>query len=371
MSSNQPNDFSQHISELPYAHSFKRISGVLRQKDEDFKVFETLSFDTTGSGEHLFLLIEKQNCNTEWLAKQLQKLFNVDSKAIGYAGKKDRHSVSQQWFSVQLPGIELSEAEINSKLQHEQYRLIQYTRHNKKLRRGAIAHNRFVIKLTSVKGVIDSDVINTLTKQGFPNYFGYQRFGIDAANITKADQMLKGEIKVKAREKKSMYLSAARSYLFNLQLKERIKQNAWQSAVKGDCFNLNNTNAFFTGDDDNLHSRLSEGDIHVSGWLPGIQPSEASEQAEQIEALVVKPYLNWFEGFKRFKVDSARRTFRVLPNHFQIINISDSEVEVSFELPSGCFATSCLREFCDIEDYSLTKAQEWIKAKQLERQNGN
>jgi len=367
--SNKYQDFASHSDGLPYALDLNRISGVLREKDEYFKVHEHLSFELTGEGEHLFLLIEKENCNTEWVAKQLQRSFNIDSKAMGYAGKKDRHSVSTQWFSVQLPGIILNESEIREKVDNDQFRLIDFSRHNKKLRRGAIAFNHFDILITQVEEELDAKSEVSLRDNGFPNYFGYQRFGIDSSNLPKAEKMLKGEIKVKSRDKKSMLISASRSFLFNLQLAKRIEDNSWNKTLEGDCFNLQGTKSYFLAQEDEigLQSRLDSNDIHVSGWLPGIQKSEATLVALQSEADSISLYEAWFDGFEKHRIDSARRAYRVVPEDLKITQESDT-IRLSFNLPTGAFATSLIREFCDIKDASVEKAKAYIAEKEKERQ---
>lgn len=362
-------NFKSHSEALPFALGLNRVSGVLREKDEDFKVFEHLSFELTGEGEHLFLLIEKENCNTEWVAKQLQKSFNIDSKAMGYAGKKDRHSVSRQWFSVQLPGIIFDEAEIREKVDNDQFRLVEFSRHNKKLRRGAIAFNHFEILITQVKGELDANSELSLRDNGFPNYFGYQRFGIDSSNLPKAEKMLKSEIKVKSRDKKSMLISASRSFLFNLQLAKRVEDKSWNKALEGDCFNLQGSKSYFSAQEGEfgLQSRLDSNDIHVSGWLPGNQKSEASSVALQSETDSISLFDAWFDGFKKHRIDSARRAFRVVPDKLKITQESDA-IRLSFNLPTGAFATSLIREFCDIKDASVEKAKAYIAEKERERE---
>ena len=373
-------EFNTHYESLPYAHSFLRVPATLRKEDCHFRVYEHLSFELTGEGEHLFLLIEKEGCNTEWVAKQLIKRFEVDSKALGYAGKKDRHSVSQQWFSVQLPGINLENEEIVKIVNNEEFKLIKAARHNKKLRRGAISFNHFEITLSDINSEFDSEAFEKLSREGFPNYFGYQRFGIDSSNLVKADRLLTGQTKIKSREKRSMAISAARSFLFNLQLAKRLTEENWNQAVEGDCFNLDGSNSFFSvsknhkadektdfaSDKHDLDKRLAQGDIHVSGWLPGNQPSEASAVAQDYEQLANKAYNDWFDGFSKLRVDSSRRAFRVIPKNLHCEK-EEELLHLQFDLPSGSYATSLLREMFDVTDASVEKAKAYIAEKERER----
>ena len=57
---------------------------------------------------------------------------------------------------------------------------------------------------------------------GIANYYGSQRFGNEGQNVNKALAMFQGA-KV-GREQRSLYLSAARSYLFNQILACRVSQ---------------------------------------------------------------------------------------------------------------------------------------------------
>lgn len=353
-------DFEEFIHFAPCAYSFNRPKGDLRAENQDFIVEEVLSFIPSDEGEHLFLYLQKEGCNTDWLAKQLQTVFSLRSQDIGYAGKKDRYSVSSQWFSLHLPGSKFSEQEINSKLDliEANLKLLKHTRHNKKLRKGSIRCNRFEICIRNLSSPILKVDFEKLVSNGFPNYFGYQRFGREGANLRSASKLLNGEIKVRSKNKKGLYLSAARSLLFNVQLSHRIKAGTWNSAIEGDCFNLNATRSFFNpfGETHSelaeLNRRIETGDIHVSGYVPGDRPSNATANALLIETESLAPFKRWVEGLKRQRVESARRAFRVIPMHTTLAmdGNGQSSCRLAFELPSGTFVTSLLRELCDFVD---------------------
>ena len=84
------------------------------------------------------------------------------------------------------------------------------------LNRDKRKHNCFRIKITNISEEIDESVINNIKINGFPNYFGYQRFGFNGNNLVNAEQIFNNKIRVRSRNKRGLYLSAARSYLFNL-----------------------------------------------------------------------------------------------------------------------------------------------------------
>lgn len=343
--------FLDALNELPTANSSPGFSGTIRNTHSDFEVSEALSFEPSGEGEHLFLYIEKQQCNTSWVAEQLQKHFRLRSQDIGYAGKKDKCSIAKQWFSLHIPGQSVSIDDLDT----DSFRVIKAVRHNKKLRKGVIQHNHFKIKVINLAQAIDERVIDNIRIKGFPNYFGYQRFGHNANNLIKASKLFNQQIKVRSRNKRGLYLSAARSFLFNLMLAQRLEKNLWEHIVPGDCVGLSGSKSYFVCDkiDDELKQRLAQADIHISGWLAGIQKSQSESKALELETSVLAQYESWLVGLKNAKVASSRRPMRVIPQDFKISQFNDNQQLIEFSLPAGSFATSLLRELFVINDAAL------------------
>ena len=82
------------------AHGEPLFTAQIRRHPEDFQVTEELGWELSGEGEHDYLYIEKSGANSQWVAKQLAQFANVPLKDVGFAGLKDRHAVTRQWFSV-------------------------------------------------------------------------------------------------------------------------------------------------------------------------------------------------------------------------------------------------------------------------------
>jgi tRNA pseudouridine13 synthase len=349
-------DFSTHVENLPRINSLPNITGTIRQHYSDFEVTEQLSFEPCGQGEHLFLYIEKQSCNSQWVADELQKHFKLRSQDVGYAGKKDRYSISRQWFSLHLPGKEneITETQIHQ-LDNSAFSVLEAIRHNKKLRKGVIKHNHFKIKVKNISAEIDCSIIDKIKTHGFPNYFGYQRFGFNGNNLVSAEQIFHNKIRVRSRNKRGMYLSAARSYLFNLNLAERIKLANWLQVLKGDCLSLSGSQSYFVCEDisEDILKRFALGDLHISGWLAGLSQSEATGEALKIETKVFNQYADWIKGLSKEGLSSSRRAMRVIPTELSVSNVNDSELTITFCLPPGSFATSLLRELFIINDAAI------------------
>src|SRR6185503_17769039 len=162
--------------ELPFAHgAIPPLTARLRLTHEDFLVEEILGYDADGAGEHLLLWVEKRGANTDWVARELAKFAGVPAVAVGYAGLKDRHAVTRQTFSVQLAGRPDPDW---STFPHAEVTVLAATRHSRKLKRGALRGNRFVLVLREVGGdrAQAESVLQRIATHGVPNYFGEQRF---------------------------------------------------------------------------------------------------------------------------------------------------------------------------------------------------
>ena len=93
-----------HWTSLAYAHGTPPATGVLKHSAEDFRVDEILGLEPDGQGEHLCLNIRARGQNTAWIVKGLAQWAQVPRQQISFSGQKDRHAVTSQWFSIQLPG---------------------------------------------------------------------------------------------------------------------------------------------------------------------------------------------------------------------------------------------------------------------------
>ena len=126
---------TRHSAVLPYAYGQPSLQGRLRAVPEDFQVREEMNFTLDGAGEHVWLWVRKRGANTEWVARQLAQRAGVASGAVSYAGLKDRHAVTEQWFSVHLPGR--AEPDWSADPDPE-FTVLKAVRHSRKLRRGAL-----------------------------------------------------------------------------------------------------------------------------------------------------------------------------------------------------------------------------------------
>jgi len=169
-------DLDIAIHGLGFAWGGPPASGRLRSTPEDFLVYEIPLVEPAGEGEHVWLLIRKRQENTEQVARCLARLAGVTQRDVSYAGLKDRNAVTEQWFSVYLPGG--SEPEWSA-LDSASVTLLRCAWHHRKLRRGALRGNAFRIRVRNISGDRPSldRRLREVAAGGVPNYFGEQRFG--------------------------------------------------------------------------------------------------------------------------------------------------------------------------------------------------
>lgn len=333
------------LPEWPHAYDGPTGHGDIKTEPDDFIVEEFLSFAPEGSGEHVFLHIEKIGENTEYVARLLARHAGVRQRDVSYAGMKDRHGRTGQWFSVWLPGKEDPDW---SGVENENLKVLEAVRHARKLKRGVLAGNRFTLLIRNWQGDLEvaEQQLRQIQQHGFPNYFGEQRFGHQGRNVEKALAMFQGA-KIK-REQRSIYLSAARSFLFNLILAERVNTQTWNRALPGDVFKLDKTNSHFRAEsvDQALIERLESGDISPTGALWGKGGSGVTDEAQALEQHIIDAHPELADGLLKADLEADRRALRVKPENL-VWEFEANALRLSFGLPAGSYATALLREVVD------------------------
>jgi tRNA pseudouridine13 synthase len=334
------------IPEWAFAYGSPTGQGDIRTLPEDFIVEETLAFEPSGSGEHSFLQIQKTGENTEYVARQLARFANVRQRDIGFAGMKDRHAITTQWFSVWLPKGDEPKWE---SFETDGFKILSITRHARKLKRGALANNRFALTIRQWQGDKTKTIeqLTAIKNHGVPNYYGSQRFGNGGQNVVKALAMFEGA-KV-GREQRSLYLSAVRSFLFNHILSARIEHESWATGLDGDVLMIDGSHSCFACEtiDDDIRTRLTQNALHSTAALFGKGESRLTGEAFVLEQTVFEQYAELTKGLIAFGLENDRRALRV-----NVTNLTwefhDDILKLAFNLPAGSYATAVLREIIDI-----------------------
>ena len=302
--------------DLPYANKLPRSPGRIRCDVADFKVNEELPFSPTDDGEHLLLHVQRSNLTTRDVQRRVAHAFHVKTKDVGYIGLKDKRSIASQWFSIPVATAARS-------ITVPDIEILQHRRHRRKLRPSDGCQNRFEIV---VRGIVPEKVQCHHMKR-VPNYFGQQRFGRDGRNATNAMKWVReGKPRI-SPFLKSIYISALRSYVFNLVVAARVSRGDWSSLIDGD---------------------VAVDDV-PTGPLWGRGRGLANGLAREIEEAAVSSASPIVEALEWVGLAQERRSLAVMPLDLSC-EIDKDKALVRFTLPTGSFATSVLNECFDLLD---------------------
>jgi tRNA pseudouridine13 synthase len=399
----------------------ERAAGGIKTNAEDFVVEEIttsgviLSRDMVHSAEELKesvagpeskftrFVLQKTDWNTASALREVTKRVGRGIKSAGFAGSKDRTSISTQLCSIygaspeQLLSINAKDIKINGAW-----------RGDKQVGLGDLLGNRFTLTLRDTK---DTDRIGHIGKELnglFPNYYGSQRFGIRDNNFDVGLAIMKGDFEaavlrfltdstnernqeaVEARKRlfaerdfgaalgyfprylKSerlvlqylsmnptdfgnairklpraitlMFVHSVESRIFNMELEMRIK-NGRLKAEMGDLVCASD----FYGFPDLETVRPFDGGKYsfLVGNIVGYDTAELTvEEKELLEQIGISK-----EDFrvKRMPELNCKGTFRPLFAPYNDFHFSEGGGVMSFSLPSGSYATVLASEFLETD----------------------
>jgi len=320
------------LIERVYKNNSKKLEFRFAQNEEDFIVNEQ-PIKFSNSGNFVILKIEKTNMDTWELIDRIANFLGVYTNEIGYAGLKDKRATTTQYISIPK---KLSKQ--IKQFRHKKIKILDSFLHNKKLNIGDLEGNRFRINLYDVE-INDLNhiqkMIKQISKNGMPNYFGYQRFGKDVEeNLQKAEDILNGELIIKDTKLSKMLIAAHQSQYFNSWLVYRLKGSSeFFDLLNGDVFYEKKTSKYFTPK--NISSKVKDDfksdKISVTGLLPGRKVFRALGEARLIEEkyddeLIVE------KGYRREAI--------VYPSNITCKYKNDEKkCTLEFTLPKGSYAT--------------------------------
>jgi len=318
--------------------------GILRTQSDDFVVEEDLGFAPAGTGQHVLLKVRKRDANTQWVARELAKVCRCRPMDIGFAGLKDRRAVAVQWFTVPKSPQSL---EAWTSVQTPEFEVLEAHAHTRKLPRGALAGNGFVIRVRDVT-VTDqqlSERVDLITRRGVPNYFGPQRFGRQGSNL----ERITAGLRTLRMPERGFVLSAARSLIFNAVLAERVQDGSWDRLEAGDLANLDGRGSVFSVDaiDETLIERGLQLDIHPSGPMWGRGTSTSQGRVLELESKVGAQLPEATALVEEAGMEQERRSLRLAVRNLEWTREVEAVV-LRFRLMRGSFATTVLREIFDV-----------------------
>ncbi|EOB9996263.1 tRNA pseudouridine(13) synthase TruD [Cronobacter sakazakii] len=336
---------------LRWLHGQPQGQGRLKASPTDFQVVEDLGFAPDGDGEHLLVRIRKTGCNTRAVADALAKFLGIAAREVSFAGQKDKYAVTEQWLCARLPGKEMPAMRAFTL---EGCEVLEFARHRRKLRLGALKGNRFSLVLRDITHRDEIEQrLSLISEKGVPNYFGPQRFGRGGSNIYQAKRWAQTGQPPRERNKRGFALSAARSLMFNTLVSERLQRFGVNQVMDGDALQLAGRGSWFVATPEeltDLQARVDSSELLITAALPGSGDWGTQRAALTFEQTTLADETELLTLLTREKVEAARRAMLLFPRELRWQWQDDATLEVSFWLPAGSFATSVIRELFNTAD---------------------
>ncbi|MBA1438072.1 MAG: tRNA pseudouridine(13) synthase TruD [Epsilonproteobacteria bacterium] len=314
-----------------YLESGEQLRFVFEQNQDDFVVDE-VGIQLKGRGNFLVLHIKKVELTTWDMIAVFAEFLGTPAPNIGYAGLKDKHATTTQYISVSKK----YETQLK-KFKHKQIKILDKTYHDESLSMGDLEGNRFKINLLEVDQISAGKIekrARKIVKNGLPNYFGYQRFGMQGDTLEQARQMIAGELHISDKKLKNFLISVYQSHHFNEWLKARVQLSKKQKSdrfvlLKGDVYR-DQKGKLFTPKT-TLKQDFADHKVTPTGLLCGRNVFRARDAAREIEEKFDDQFLQE-KGQRRDAIVFVKDLTLEYNNKFDILNIS-------FTLPKGSYAT--------------------------------
>lgn len=331
----------RRISTLP------PLGGRLGPEPAHFAVDEIPLYEPSGSGDHLYVRVQKRGLATPDLVRIVGKAARVRDRDIGYAGLKDKHAITSQWLSLPKQALPPEQWELPDSIQ-----VLQATWHGNKLRTGHLTANRFGITLVDVPepgAARAQSLVDALRQSGLPNYFGEQRFGIEGKNLAQALEWLSrppAPRRQQSRFHEKLFPSVLQAEVFNRYLTARYALGVAE-LVQGEVVRLAGSGSVFVVEDrEQEQPRLASADLVLTGPIFGPRAVAARHRAAELEADALAAL-----GLDEAQLDrlgrAARGTRRdawLTLDDLAYEPLDATSFRVSFTLPAGSYATQLVRE---------------------------
>lgn len=378
-------------------------NGNLLELDKQYKP-EEIGFKET-EGKFSILVMQKENWDTSQALKEIARKSGRGFKSVGFAGTKDRISVSTQLCSIfgadpeRLLGVHIKDLKINGAWKSD-----------KQIRLGDLLGNKFTITIRTENqhGAESIDKINNELNGIFPNFFGAQRFGIRENNVDVGIDILKGNFEdaamkfltdtnkennidaVEARNKLKeeldfkdalsyfprylkyermildylsrynkdyanafrrlprqillMFVHSIESYIFNKELNMRINNKEILPKIGS---KVCKSDFFGFPDQSNIYYKKTniENNEFAVGNIVGYETEELNDYERSImEELGIEKTEFKIKQMPELNCKGDQRVLFAPYKGFKSAILDDSFI-LSFSLPSGSYATSLLNEF--------------------------
>ena len=167
--------------------------GRIKVHPADFRVTEIPLYEPSGTGDHVYLYVEKEGIGSLEAAERIARAFGRPRHLVGLAGLKDAQAVTRQWMSLERVDPDKAAA-----LHLPNIKILNVSRHRHRLKIGHLAGNRFEVRLRGCPPharKLTAAVLEVLQRRGVPNWFDRQRFGRRGDNHLLGRALVLGQYK--------------------------------------------------------------------------------------------------------------------------------------------------------------------------------
>jgi tRNA pseudouridine13 synthase len=316
----------------------------MRARPEDFVVDEIPLYPPSGTGAHTFVRVEKRGRTTEEVARALARAAGVPPSEVGYAGRKDRHAVTRQWFSV--PGLDVERA---LGLALVDARVLEAARHPHKLRTGHLRANAFDLRLRGVEAEAAARArarLAGVVERGLSNRFGAQRYGASGDNVERGRAVLTGRLRLRDRRAARFLVSALQAAIFDEALARRTQP--LDAVEAGDVAEVVATGGQFRVEQPEVEGlRAAAFEISATGPILGGRTLEPFGEPAARERAAGADFGIEPDLVRRpppgLRIRGARRPVRVAVREVELEHSGDV-LRLRFVLPPGSYATVFVEE---------------------------
>ena len=357
-----------------------RPSGRIKAYPEDFAVDEIPAYAPSGAGDHLFVRFTKTDCTTMEAVQRIARALGCDPRQAGFAGMKDKRAVATQTISLQTPrGVRAAELAARAcALSFDDIVIREAVPHTNKLKPGHLAGNRFtlVVRDVPLAGIPEvAAAFTRMARDGVPNAFGAQRFGVAGDNAARALAWLRGQERG-PRDPRALRLlwSSLQSAIFNTVLAERVRAGTWATPLAGDLLKLRASGGLFVCSDVQTdRERALAGDLSPTGPMFGVHMRAAEGAPGELERRICEETIGPDVDLTRTRAlgEGSRRPLRIWVENLvwelaaeargprEPSGKSESRVDcgkgtacvrVDFVLPKGAYATTVLSNALTIHE---------------------
>ena len=248
--------------------------------------FEPVNFSRDNKDNYTLFNIIKINKDTFEAIRIISSALGVPPKSIGYAGLKDKRSISIQVASIRGNYVEKLK---NLRLDDIYIRNIHPSKNPVKL--GNNWGNHFIITLRNIQHVPDQQekielLLSHLRNHGFPNYYGLQRFGTFRPN-----SHIIGRFILESQFKKAFEEFVIKEYPTELQQSQKVRA---ELAKTGDLEKALNTFPMGLGYERSMIKHLID------------SPGDYEGAINQLPNYLIKLLISSFQSFLFNKMVSLR-----------------------------------------------------------------